>query len=265
MDMRLTFNLDAQGYERLRPTYTKTLFDDVIDFSGLNKNKEALEIGIGTGQATEPFLKTGCRVTAIELGDQMAQFTRDKFREFPRFEVLCGEFESTSLDENNYDLIYSASAFHWIAPETGIPKVLRLLKSTGAFAWFSNHPLPADEHYEIHAALQEIYGRYGSYFGGKSVLLNPPTKRRLMEEKRQSRRALFLQYGFCDITDTLYEGKRTLSGTDYIALLSTYSDHKSIPDEDRIPFLQEIKETIERHGDTFTLSDSMLLCMGRKP
>lgn len=265
MDLHLTFNRDADGYDRLRPTYTEALFRDIIHFSEIEKGKTALEIGIGTGQATAPFLQTGCSVTAVELGDRLAAFTRDKFRDFPNLNVLCGAFETVPLNEDGYDLIYSASAFHWIAPETGMPRVLGLLKKGGAFAWFSNQPLPADEHYEIHLALQEVYGRYSRYFGGKTLRLDPPEKRRLMEKQRRGRRALFEQHGFCDVTDALYEGRRTLSGTQYAELLGTYSDHKAIPDADRIPFLQEITDTIDRHGGAFTLADSMLLCMGRKP
>jgi 16S rRNA A1518/A1519 N6-dimethyltransferase RsmA/KsgA/DIM1 with predicted DNA glycosylase/AP lyase activity len=33
-----------------------------------------MEVGIDTGQATVPFLETGCEVTAIELGRDLAEF-----------------------------------------------------------------------------------------------------------------------------------------------------------------------------------------------
>ena len=75
MDLRLTFNEDASNYDKFRPTYIDEMYKDVIGFSSLNSSKSALEIGIGTGQATLPFLKTGCKVTAIELGDKLAQFS----------------------------------------------------------------------------------------------------------------------------------------------------------------------------------------------
>jgi hypothetical protein len=38
-----------------------------------------------------------------------------------------------------------------------------------------------------------------------------------------------------------------------------------MPEESRIPFLKEIADTIDRCGGKFTLSDTMFLCMGRKP
>jgi hypothetical protein len=54
MDKRLTFNEDPANYERYRPRYCKELFDSIIEYSRINQTKKALEIGIGTGQATLP-------------------------------------------------------------------------------------------------------------------------------------------------------------------------------------------------------------------
>ena len=80
MDLRLTFNEVPEEYDRLRPQYPDTLSVDVIQYSALDKTKKALEIGIGTGQATLPFLKTGCELTAIELGDKLAEFSKKSLK-----------------------------------------------------------------------------------------------------------------------------------------------------------------------------------------
>jgi len=97
MDLRLTFNEVPAEYDRLRPRYTDALFQDVIAFSALDATKKALEIGIGTGQATEPFLKTGCALTAVEIGDRLAEYSRKKFAAFERFQVITQDFESAAL------------------------------------------------------------------------------------------------------------------------------------------------------------------------
>ena len=55
MDKRFTFNEDVKNYDKWRPTYCKELFNDIIQYSELNQNKKAIEVGIGTGQATVPF------------------------------------------------------------------------------------------------------------------------------------------------------------------------------------------------------------------
>jgi ubiquinone/menaquinone biosynthesis C-methylase UbiE len=264
MDLRLTFNEDAPNYDRLRPTYADELYDDVIYFSNLNSTKKALEIGIGTGQATLPFLKTGCNITAIEIGDKLAQFSREKFKAFKNVEVFNQNFESAQLDDNTYDLIYSASAFHWIPQEIGLPKVYRLLKSGGVFAWFSIQPAPVQEQISIHEAFQKIYGTYSRYLGDKP-LPGPQECQQLAENKRLKRFNLLKQYGFVDVNTKFYYGKRIFNAKDYTTLISTYSNHKAIPEDVRIPFLKEITDTIDHSGGKFTLSDTIILCMGRKP
>lgn len=265
MDLRLTFNEDALNYDRFRPTYTDELFDDVIHFSSLNSSKDALEIGIGTGQATLPFLKTGCQITAIEIGDKMAQFSRKKFAKYKSFEVINQEFESVQLDENAYDLIYSASAFHWIPKEIGLPKVYSLLKSGCVFAWFSVQPAPTQEHSIIHEEFQKVYCKHSKYFGDEKSLTDLQMRKNQAEEKRLNRSNAIKQYGFVDVTDKLYYGSRTFNAEDYTALISTYSDHMAMPEDIRIPFLKEISDIINAYGGKFTLSDTMILCMGRKP
>jgi 16S rRNA A1518/A1519 N6-dimethyltransferase RsmA/KsgA/DIM1 with predicted DNA glycosylase/AP lyase activity len=123
-ERRTAFNEVVLTYDKTRPTYVKELFDDVIQFSGLDSGKKALEIGIGTGQATLPFLKTGCKITAIEIGEDLAEFSREKFAEFNNFNVINKDFESVTVGDSTYDLCYSASAFHWIPQKIGYPKAL---------------------------------------------------------------------------------------------------------------------------------------------
>ncbi len=103
MDMRLTFNEVVSDYDRMRLLYVNELFDDALQFSSLNSSQKALEIGIGTGQATLPFLKTGCKLTAIELGDKLAAFSKEKFSEFENFDIINDDFETMPLENNSYD------------------------------------------------------------------------------------------------------------------------------------------------------------------
>lgn len=264
MDLRLTFNSDPDSYDRLRPTYSNKLFDDLIDFSRLDSNMEALEIGIGTGQATTPILETGCHVTAIEIGDQLAKFSREKFSNYSNLNIINQDFEKINLKANTYDLIYSASAFHWIPIETGLPKVLKLLKSGGVFAWFSIQPSPAKEDKHIHDELQKVYNKYGEYFSKYKSKRDPESISSEIDKQLTSRVDVLKQYAFTDVDDKTYCGSRTFKAKDYATLISTFSDHKVIPSKIRTVFLDEIVETINKYGGEFTLSDTMILCMGRK-
>lgn len=259
MDLRLTFNEVAEDYDRLRPHYPDALAADLIAYAALDATKKALEIGIGTGQATLPFLKTGCELQAVELGEHLAKQSKDKFASYDRFTVMNQDFESAAFAGESFDLIYSASAFHWIKPEIGFPKVLQLLKRGGVFAWISVQPAPA--HRRLHDELEEVYEKYSRYFSGDK----PPFDQTPELLKKQANRVrTFGQYGFSGIEDHLYHGARNLSAKDYAALCGTYSDHRAIPEADRTPFLQELEDAVNRCGGEFSFADSFLLCMGRK-
>lgn len=64
MKFRKVFDTIPEKFDKWRPRYCDEVFADVIKHSQLNSEKSALEIGPGTGQATEPILKTGCNYLA---------------------------------------------------------------------------------------------------------------------------------------------------------------------------------------------------------
>ncbi|MCL2694603.1 MAG: hypothetical protein FWE60_05815, partial [Oscillospiraceae bacterium] len=74
LNHRTHFDEIVSDYDKIRPEYPRGLFKDIISYSGAAKGKRALEIGAGTGKATTPFLDAGYNVTAVELGENMAEF-----------------------------------------------------------------------------------------------------------------------------------------------------------------------------------------------
>ena len=114
MDFRKIYNNIPDEFDKWRTCYCDELFADVIEYSKLNTNKTALEIGPGTGQATEPILKTGCSYLAIELGENLAKYTKNKFRSYNNFEIVNADFETYNLGQNQFNLVYSAATIQWI-------------------------------------------------------------------------------------------------------------------------------------------------------
>ena len=127
MELRRTFNEDAANYNAARPGYMPELIADVLAYRPVTAQSHVLEIGIGTGQATLPFLQTGARLTAVELGQELAEFSRRKFVAFPKFQVVCEDFMNWDLTPDSLDLIISATAFHWLPQEEALRKCLQAL------------------------------------------------------------------------------------------------------------------------------------------
>ncbi|WP_349948551.1 methyltransferase domain-containing protein [Lacrimispora sp. BS-2] len=100
-----TFNTEAEKYEKMRPEYVPELYEDIFNFITIDKTSNVVEVGIGGGQATLPILKTGCKLTAVEYGENLARLCRQKFKEFSSFSTVTAKFEDFEYDKNACDLI----------------------------------------------------------------------------------------------------------------------------------------------------------------
>ena len=256
MKKRSSFNDDVANYDRWRPGYPDELFEKVLRYSRIGPGKRALEIGIGTGQATGPILQTGCAVTAVELGGNLAAYAKEKFREYPNLAVRNLPFEEFNEPDGSFDLIYSATAFHWIPEETGFPKAFRLLKSGGTLALWWNRPLPSGPE-ELNREIQRVY-----------ETCRPDIARKPEKDKSSLYRTIretVQAYGFMDLEFRLFHAERTFQADSYVQLLNTYSDHRTAAPEMKEKFESEIRRVIRSHGDRITLSDAVDLYLARKP
>ncbi|MGW5191234.1 class I SAM-dependent methyltransferase [Kribbella sp. NPDC004138] len=86
---------------------------------------KVLEIGPGTGQATAAMLERGWQVTAVELSPGLAGVLRQKL---PTTEVIVADFDTWPLPPPSYDLVISATAFHWLDPQTRVQRCVDLLR-----------------------------------------------------------------------------------------------------------------------------------------
>ena len=249
MELRLKFNEDEQNYDRFRPGYPDALMQDVIESFHAGTQSRIMEIGIGTGQATQPILDTGCDLTAVELGENLARFVRGKFKQAPRFQVILG-------DENSWDGIYSATAFHWLPPEAALEKVLRLLKPQGCLALFWNHPYPNRLEDLSNRINREVYQQFC------------PSDQALKEFDETDLavwRDRLIQAGFASVQTRLYHRERTLNIEEYLGLLNTYSDHRALPEARRRAFEQEMALRLQATGGQIRIYDTLDLYLARKP
>ena len=250
------FNTQPTLYEKMRPGYVQELYDDIFRLIPIGPDSRAVEIGIGSGQATTPILDTGCTLTAIESGDHFSELCRQKFSHYPRFSVITSKFEECPWEPGTCDLIFAATAFHWVPEEIGYPKVYDMLKSGGVFARFANHPYKDKSREALHQDIQKIYAVYmpGSKLSNE-----------FSEEQAKSIAEIAGKYGFINNSWRLYKRTRTFSAQEYIQLLGTYSNHIAIEEHTRNRFFSEIETAINDHGSEITLYDTIDLELSQKP
>jgi SAM-dependent methyltransferase len=237
---RGTFDREANQYERIRPGYPEELFEDVIKLSRIPANGDILEIGCGTGQATLPFARRGYSIHCIELGENLAAIAKKNLAQYPNARVSTGSFEEFSLQEDSYDLVISATAFHWVDPEIGYPKVAKILKPKGTIALFWNKPVQTELSAGFFESIQSVYMQVVPSMAKEFPGLPHP------DEIKLPIKAEIEQTGqFGDVTTRKYKWDREYFAQEYVNLLNTYSDHLSLDDDTRIRLLKRIKNHID--------------------
>jgi SAM-dependent methyltransferase len=261
---RMHFDEIVENYDKARWDYPNELYEDIFKYCGAGR--KAIEIGAGTGRATIPFLANGYDVTAIEMGANMVRFLMQKFGGNKNFRVINDTFENASMGGENYDIIYAASAFHWVDAEIGCPKVFQLLKNGGTFALFRNNAMPADGE-ALYEEIQSVYEKYyRSYYTSNKPLVKKTVEDfwKPSEIHTSFRFESMERYDFRDVTMKFYNESRTYNADEYITLLDTYSDHRALPECNRVGLYAGVKEAIVRHGGQHTLDCIFQLYMGRK-
>lgn len=255
-----TFDTVASTYEKLRPGYVEELYQALFDYIPIDENSNVVEVGSGGGQATAPMLRTGCKLTAVEYGEQFSELLKDKFRKYRNFSVITGKFEDIIFEDNTFDLVFSASAFHWIPEKPGYEKVFSMLKNGGVFARFANHPYRDKGKPALSEEIDEIYDEYYyKFYNKKREALTEYT-----EKQAKDRAMIAGKYGFKDIRYALFHRERIFSAKEYIELLGTYSDHIAIEKTIRQKFFLKIEEAINSHGGTITIYDTIDLQLAKK-
>ena len=230
-NLKTTFNTAPTLYEEVRPGYPAELIRDVIDLSGIKNHSRILEIGCGTGKATRPFAERGYELVCLDIGADLIAVARERLRKYPNVSFLEQAFEVWK-PEGTFDLIISATAFHWVDPKVRYLKASEVLRSGGCLAVFSNQHIRKDEGF--FAESQSLYDKY--YL---PMTTNRPTHATSFPGVE----------AFQDPIKRVYPWTQTYSSEQYIKLLGTYSGHIALPDENRHRLFEGIVDLIETKYD----------------
>ena len=235
--LRVTFDEDAERYDRARPGYPPAVFDDLAALAEIGPGSRVLEIGCGTGQATVPLAERGCEIVAVELGAGLADVARRNLAGFPKVEVVTAPFESWPLPPEPFDLVLSATAFHWIDPAVRVVKSAQALRPGGTLATIATYHV-AGGTVQFFADAQRCYERWDP--ATPPGLRLEPAEAIHQEGEEIVRSGLFEPPRFRrHVTDLTY------TRASYIDVLLTYSGHRALPPDAQHGLLTCIGDLID--------------------
>lgn len=159
-DKRLVFDTISERFDQWREKYTPELFDYIIKTCGLDKTKSCLEIGPGTGQASDFAIQTGCDYTAIELGSNLASVMRSKYGSYDNFKIIVDDFETHEFTKSSFDVVYSAATIQWIKEEIAYKKCYDILKDNGYLIMFRMIDDVTASNPALYEEIQKVYDEH---------------------------------------------------------------------------------------------------------
>lgn len=255
MEQRFTFDGVASLYNSARPTYPDRLFDDVIAFAGLKDGDEILEIGCGTGQATEGFARRGLSVLALDLGKELIAVARKGLEKFPKVRFAQTTFEAWPGAAASFKLIAAAQSFHWVSPALRFAKTAALLKPEGTLAVFGNVPMPPEP--PLAGKFAEIYAHHAPQLAG------PPAEAWYLPDGPVAE--LLRQSDHFEASGQhCYRWSRAHTAQSYTDLLRTLSSYRVLPDGQRETLLSALAGAIAAEGGKFELHYETHLYLARR-
>ena len=128
------FDEIAAEYDRRRPAYPDELIDQACRVAGIRSGDRVLEVGCGSGQLTRGLVARGLHVTAVEPGTSLIALARQNLEGAGEVEYVNAQFEDALLPGEQFQAVFSASAFHWIDPEVSWQKAADALVPGGTLA-----------------------------------------------------------------------------------------------------------------------------------
>lgn len=251
MEFRKVFDTIPEQFDKYRPRYSDELFADLIEYAAIGPDKTVLEIGPGTGQATDPILNTGCSYNAIELGENLFEMMKRKYGHYPNFSIVNDDFITHDFGDKKFDMIYSAATIQWIPEDIAFSKTFKLLKPGGTLAMMlikGDYKTPNEE---LFNKIQQVYSKYfkpeTEYKQGSFKYTNAPG------------------YGYVDFKTREYHGKREFTADEYVAFCGTHCDHIVIPEPYKSNFFNGLRQAVLDAGNNIVFYDTFILFTARKP
>jgi SAM-dependent methyltransferase len=242
--LRAGFDRIADVYDRVRPGYPPAMFDDLAELAGIRPGTRVLEIGCGTGQASERLAERGCHLLAVELGPRLAERAAQRLARFDSARVVVADFDRWTPELPGFDVVFSATAFHWLDPTTRYDRTADLLVPGGVLATaVSQHLAGGTERF-----FTDVQTCYRRYYPGVTLDDVPQPADRLPFDTNLGHGGRYGRPVF-----RRYEWDAEYGTAEYLDLLRTYSPTLDLPKLTGAGLLRAIGQLIDgRYGGRIT-------------
>ncbi|MCW2687357.1 MAG: methylase involved in ubiquinone/menaquinone biosynthesis [Mycobacterium sp.] len=143
-----SFGGAARSYDTHRPRYPDQMIDDLVALDA----RRVLDVGAGTGIASQQLAERGADVLAVEPDARMAAVAQEK-----GVPTEIDTFERWDPAGRMFDLVVFGASFHWVDPAIALPKVRELLRDGGNLALLWNRLIPTRPTHDDFAAIYSDY------------------------------------------------------------------------------------------------------------
>jgi SAM-dependent methyltransferase len=232
-----SFGVDAQRYDRARPSYPDSLIQRVIAAS---PGREFLDVGCGTGIGARQYRAAGVTVLGVDPDTRMADFARQT-----GIEVEIGKFETWDPRGRSFDAVVAGQSWHWVDPVVGAGKAAQVLRPHGLLALYW-HVFDPPGH--VADAFDEVLQRVAP----DAALKNPGLQLQLQNLKRAVN-GIRTVGGFGEPEEWRFEWQRHYTRDEWLDHLPTTGTLTQLRPDELATILDAVGTAIDAAGGEFTM------------
>lgn len=256
-EQRLAFGRVAELYHRWRPSYPAAAVNALLDYGALGAGATIVEVGAGTGKATELLAQRGLDVLAIEPSAAMAQVARANCAQHPGVAIVETEFERWTPDRRRAALV-SAAAWHWLDPDLRYAKAHAALTPGAMLAAVWSFPDWA--RCDARDRLRRVYRECAPQLS-PDFPMHPESEPTRLAGHWEAE--IDASGRFTAPETRAFAWPKLYAAEEYAWLLQTHQDHILLSDAARQRLLEAIRRCIDDAGGTLELPLVTYVCLAR--
>jgi SAM-dependent methyltransferase len=240
----------AEAYDDVRLGYPAEITEWITAYAGRTP-ASVVESGAGTGKGTLALRALGVPISCVEPDPAMAAVLARRFADDELVAVTVSRFEDWTPPAGGVELLASAQAWHWVDRRQRTELAARALAAGGVIALFGHEHGFDDETAE---AVDAVYLRIApeiAHGGVRHADVFHPDELRdspLFSDVREERTTFVVPF----------------STERYLALLSTFSNHRMLPEALRAELHAALAAFIDERGGVLEQRVTTTMVLARR-